>query len=185
MTSRKQNQKKTRLLGFYVMALLCAGAIITPASYAYANNTKEDILKISQPGDGMKNCADLSQEISLMDNIMEEAEEQKRSTKTTGTGVGVAQTVGSFMIGSLGGVLGIFAAGAILDNAADGKIERLQDIQNAASQRRSLMAALYDVKSCQGPLAQKFAGIEPAAGEEFSDTSLSLQAVSNKPDYND
>jgi hypothetical protein len=160
---------------FFFPAILMANQ-----NKALATET-EPILQITSPQDPHMDCNAVSKEISYMDEIIYIAEEEKRSTKAAGTGVGVVQTVGSFMIGSLGGVLGIFAAGALIDHAADNKVEKKQELQAAALQRRSLMAALYDVKQCQGPLVQQLASIEPAAG----DNSGFKANTDRKPNYND
>lgn len=144
--------------------LLCLSMALLSTAQAQAGSLANPLFKISQTGDSHMDCLEISSEISDMDSIILVAEDKIQDTKIAGTGVGVAQTVGSFMIGSLGGVLGIFAAGAVIDNAADNKIEKIQEIQSAAEQRRSLMAAMYDVKQCVGPLAKELSLIEPAAG---------------------
>lgn len=169
-----------------VIAVFALALIIPKQTYAQTDAFSH-IMRITQPGDSKLNCLSISSEISEMDTIILEAEEKKRNTRVAGTGFGVAQTVGSFMVGSLGGVLGIFAAGAIIDNAADNKVEKVQEIQNAAAQRRSLMAALYDTRECFGPLAQEMALIEPAAGEEIGgDLLIGPPDLRLKPvSYND
>lgn len=159
-------EKPHKLSPFFKTGLiLCCLAIgFLWTAQAQAGALPNPLFKISQPEDSRMDCPEISSEISDMDTIILVAEDNIQETKIAGTGIGVAQTVGSFMIGSLGGVLGIFAAGAVIDNAADNKIEKIQEIQSAAEQRRSLMAAMYDVKQCVGPLAKELSLIEPAAG---------------------
>lgn len=143
-------------------------------------------IRITRPGDSKLDCMELSREISYMDEVISEAEDTKRSTKITGTGIGVVETIGSFAIGSLGGVLGIFAAGALVSNMADNKVEALHEIQTAASLRRSLMTAMHEVRQCHGPLAQELAVLEPAAGDEDEvDLMGPPDLRPPKPVYND
>lgn len=165
-TAHTGHKRRVAAFLFAGSAAFCLLWLSCPAP-AQAGALSNPLFRISQPDDSRMNCSAISSEISEMDNIILTAENGIQNTKIAGTGAGVAQTVGAFMVGSLGGVLGIFAAGAVIDNAADNKVERIQEIQSAAEQRRSLMAALYDIKQCVGPLAKELTLIEPAAGKEL------------------
>ncbi len=97
-----------------------------------------------------------------MNDMIAAAQDIQDSSRMTGTGIGVAKTVGSYLVGSLGGALGILAAGYIVGEATDNSGEDAAALQDKAEKRRSFILGIYNARGCQGPV--KLAEIEPAAG---------------------
>lgn len=143
-------------------------------------------LRVSREGDLVKDCGEISQEVSTMESIMEHAAEVQTETELAGKGINVVKSVGTYLIGSTGGALGIIAAGVVVSHFADEKIESAEDLQKAAGQRRSFMMGVYNAKGCEGPFkatAFELAGIEPAAGDGAVYGPPDLRP--RKPVYND
>ncbi len=153
--------------------------IFLSATTAQATDLRAHTIDISRQGDMGMSCQALSKEVSSMEDLIFQAQKAKKESKIASRSVGVVETVGSYFIGSFGGVIGIFAAGHFLNNATDTKTEEASNLQNNASQRRTLMAGLFIAKDCEGPLQNglQMAAIEPAAGPQ--------DLRPRKPRYND
>lgn len=131
--------KNIALTGLAACALSCA------ANPVYA---VPPALEISMPGDEAMDCAAIAKEVSAMDDVILQSYIVQQSSEKTTLGVGVAKTVGSFLVGSLGGVLGILAAGHFASEAADDKGEVAAALEDTAKQRRSLMVGMHNAKQC-------------------------------------
>ena len=156
---------------------LCASVALPTTSYA-ADSTNA-VLAINQPDDIDLSCEEISQEVSNMQTLINEALDAQDNGNMTKRGMGVVETVGTYAVGTLGGAIGIMAAGFIVSQAANGRVEDAENIIDAAGQRRSFMAGIYNVKGCTGPL--ELADIEPASGQEKGANT----AYQRKPRYND
>ena len=157
--------------------MLSGSAVLT--SQAMASDTLNPTLAINQVGDIDLTCEQISQEVNDMQDLIQDALNEQDNGKMTKRGMGVVETVGTYAVGSLGGALGIMAAGLVVSHAANGRVEDAENIIDAAAQRRSFMAGIYNVKGCTGPL--DLANIEPASGhEKGADASYK-----RKPRYND
>lgn len=146
-----------------------------------------DILdfKVSRLGDTEMSCGSLSQEAVLMRDIITTTQDIKDNTKVQNTGITAAGALGSFLVGTATGGVGVAAAGFLLKHAAGEKGEEADTVQDIAKQRRSLMAGIYDAKGCAGPLdhamqdriieedpsAMQLATLHPASGEESLSSS--------------
>lgn len=150
---------RTGILACAVLLSLCRGAAAADDASAF---------EVARIGDLDMDCYQISREISAMELLVAQAVEEQESTKMTSTSVAVAKTVGSYLVGTLAGGLGILAAGYIVSEATDDREENAIALQNGAEQRRSFMAGIYNARGCNGPLA--LAAIQPAAGEEQDDT---------------
>ena len=147
-----------------LIAIACLGILSCQAApHALAAD-----FQISQAGDLEMNCHEISQEVIAMEAIIAEAKVMENSTNVTETGVTVAKTVGSYLVGSLAGGLGILAAGYIVNEATDDREETAIALQDTAAQRRSFMQGIYNARGCMGPL--ELASIAPAAGDEDEKT---------------
>lgn len=159
-----------------LIAQICMMLLLSGTQAGAAGN---DLAQISQAGDMEMSCHDISREVSKMESVIGAAEQTLNSSNAAGTGIKVAKTVGSYLVGSLGGALGIMAAGYIVGEATDDKAEDAIAARETAEQRRSFMSGVYNAKGCQGPL--ELATIEPAAGESYGPPYRPVR----KPRYND
>ncbi|HEY8191621.1 MAG TPA: hypothetical protein VIG74_04285, partial [Alphaproteobacteria bacterium] len=105
------------------LALTGIAACLLPLAASQAYAAPPPTLQISMPGDETMDCPAIAQEVSAMDDVILQSYIVQQSSKKTTLGVGVAKTVGSFLVGSLGGALGILAAGHFASEAADDKGE--------------------------------------------------------------
>lgn len=163
---------------FLAMAFVLSGSLAV-SSHAMAADAANAMLAINQVGDIDLTCEEISQEVNDMQDLIQEALNDQDNGNMTKRGMGVVETVGTYAVGSLGGAIGIMAAGLVVSHAANDRVEDAENIIDAAAQRRSFMAGIYNVKGCTGPL--DLADIEPAAGhEKGADASYE-----RKPRYND
>ncbi len=150
-------------------------------------------LHVSQEGDLEMSCGTLSQEASLMREIITTTQDIKSTSKVRSRGVGVASAVGSFLIGSATAGIGFAAAGYLFNHTTEDKVQDVDHIQDIAQQRRSLMVGIFNAKGCEGPIehvmqdnlptpdpAFELARIETAAGDETPETT----SATPKPSYN-
>lgn len=182
-------KKMARLHG---MALVSFFTISTFACPAYANSKAEAEIaaEVSESGElvqgdtGMS-CDQIANEVVELDRIIRTARISQKNSDNTGTGVTVARTVGSLLIGSLGGVVGIAAVGALAGEAVDNKGEKAAVIEENAEERQNRLAGVFEGKGCDGELAlteetpDDVAATEPAAGPSQK------YKQSPKPRYND
>lgn len=156
-----------------LMAGICFALAVGPAAPAFSMETKK--IEISQPEDVHLTCPQISREVSAMNDLINENREIAEDSEMTHTGVSVAKTVGSFLIGSLGGVLGVMAAGHLAGRVADEKTADAVAAEDSAKQRMSLMVGIFNTRSCIGPIQMAalvlpgesenaLNNIEPAAG---------------------
>ena len=119
-------------------------------------------------------CEQIAHEVVELDRVIRDARDTQVSSSNTGTGVSVARTVGSLLVGSLGGVVGIVAVGALAGEAVESKGEKAAEIEENAEERQHRLAGIFEGKGCEGELAltgepehdpaHKAARVEPAAG---------------------
>ncbi len=174
---------------------LCTLSILAHAFPAIAENTitPESLeLKVSRIGDLEMSCGELSQEALLMKDIVNTTQDIKDESELQKHGITAAGAVGSFLVGTFTGGIGLAAAGFLLDHNVDGKSEYADSVQDIAEQRRTLMLGIHHAKGCYGPTEHtmldnndtpkplELASIEPASGDEES----SYQE-NQKPHYNE
>lgn len=176
--------KKIHSLTLAILA--CAISQPTFISAAYADDVTH--LEVSRIGDTDLNCGQLSQEAVLMRDIVATTEDIKDGTERRNMGITAAGAVGSFLVSSVTGGLGIAAAGYLLQQNADNEKDEADNVQDIAEQRRSLMVGIYNAKGCHGPMEHVYnqfeldtmlsnyessgtdvASIEPASGQDLSD----------------
>ncbi len=151
-------------------------------------------LSVSRVGDTNMICGQLSQEAILMRDIVMTTQDIKENTELKERGITAVGTLGSFLIGTITGGVGIAAAGFLLKQSAGETSDEADGIQDIAMQRRSLMVGIYNAKGCNGPIEHVFqdqlniqgqealsavqlASLEPQAG----DTEKSAR---KKPHFN-
>ena len=131
-----------------------------------APETEEIIVK----DDTVLSCDQIASEVVELDHVIRKARATQQSSENAGTGVSVARTVGSLLVGSLGGVVGIVAVGALAGEAAENSGEKAAKIEEGAEERQNRLAGVFDGKGCEGELAlteeapEAVAKVEPASG---------------------
>jgi hypothetical protein len=159
---------------------LCLIASLILVSNSSANAVEAQGLKVSRPGDLEKNCDELLREAFLMRQIIYETQDIKNDSEFKSHGITAAGAVGSLVVGTATGGLGLAAMGFMLDREADEEGDRADRIQDVAEQRRTFMAGIFNAKSCQGPMATALKNpkrgpeldlnaIKPASGEETAE----------------
>lgn len=109
-------------------------------------------MTISKLGDTELSCGGLSQEAAGMRDIIFTTQEIKDAAKIRSHGVTAAGALGSFLIGTVTGGVGLAVGGFLLDHNI-GQTEKEADaIQDIAAQRRTLMMGIFNAKGCEGPL---------------------------------
>lgn len=163
--------------------VLCAVSLISLSSPALALEDHADSepklkqeFKVSKPGDFEKSCGPLSQEAQNMSKIITAMDEVKDKSEMQSHGITAAGAVGSFLIGTVTGGIGLAVGGMLLDYNVDEHADNAEDIQDIAQQRRSLMMGIYNAKGCFGPLEQ-----ETAQSKGFN--PLDKIASSDEPAY--
>ncbi len=137
---------------------------------------------ITANSDAGMSCDQIANEVVELDRVIRKARATQESSENAGTGVSVAKTVGSLLVGSLGGVVGIVAVGALAGEAAENSGEKAAKIEEGAEERQNRLAGVFEGKGCEGELAlteeatESVAKVEPASG---------TQALPKKPRYNE
>lgn len=176
------------LSAFHCMAIAgisLLGASTSPGYSLAADGTGRTV----KTADSALSCDQIAHEVVELDQIIRDARQRQESSDNAGTGISVAKTVGSLLVGSLGGVVGIVAVGALAGEAAEESGEDAADLEEKAEERQNRLAGIYEGKGCEGELAMTadkllttdnddIARLEPASG--------TVPPVKNpRPRYND
>lgn len=142
-----------------------------------------ETLSVAKLGDVDMTCGQLSEEALIMRDIVFTTQDIKDGKTRTDTGIGVAGAIGSLVVGSATGGLGLAAAGLIATQMNDSAMEEADTTQDIAAQRRSLLLGIYKAKGCIGPY--EFAMVDPDAEEPLLDQIVSVEpaAGDDKPQY--
>jgi len=170
-----RNSRNVLLHGLAAISLLMAHT--TPA---FADNKAEVEIaaevaegEVVQKNDAHMTCEQIAHEVVELDRIIRTARHTQSRSDDAGTGVSVAKTVGSLLVGSLGGVVGIVAVGALAGEAAENSGEKAAVIEENAEERQNRLAGVFEGKGCEGKLAlteeapevsKGAANVEPASG---------------------
>lgn len=137
----------------------CAAFILTGISPAHAIEQSvvgEDLplkkLVISKQGDLEMPCGQLSNEAAGMRDIIYMMEEVKTSSEMQSHGLAAVGAVGSFLVGTVTGGIGLAVGGFLLDYNIGAREDDADKYQDIAEQRRTLMMGIYNAKGCHGPL---------------------------------
>jgi len=127
-------------------------------------------------------CADIKHAVAATDDMILKADGDQDNSEHTRTGINVAKTVGSFLVGSVGGVVGIMAAGHFMSDAASDRAENAEEAEQTAREQRSRLEGIYMAKECAGNLPalpdyeRTASATEPSSGarkEEAGQVTLS------------
>lgn len=112
-----------------------------------------------------------------MRDIIAVTKDKQEDVEMQSRGLQVAGALGSFLVGTATGGIGLAAAGYVAKSVMDGNYDEVEHIQEIAAQRRSFMLGIYNAKGCTGPIEHvmhpetspaTLADIEPAAGPQPS-----------------
>ena len=112
--------------------------------------TEATYLQVSRIGDTQLSCGQLSQEAILMRDIIGATEEIKDDAELQNYEISAAGAVGSLLISSATGGLGLAAVGYLLQQNSEDKGDEADAV------RRSLMVGIYNAKGCSGPIEHAF-----------------------------
>jgi hypothetical protein len=105
------------------------------------------IIQVSQPGDSQMNCDEISNEISTMDLVINDAESSKSANELAGIGASVAGHFAGFFGGGVGAAVATNGANAVVSKNKQSAEERKQ----AAQQRRTMLMGMHTGKGCNAP----------------------------------
>lgn len=160
------------------VALLC---LTTPTLAAAAEDPFA--LQVARTGDLELTCEELVQEATLMRDIIQTTEDVKSDADFNGHAVTALGALGSFLVGTVTGGIGLAAAGFLVSQEVEEGADKAESVQDIASQRRALMMGIHTAKNCAPePMqvamaeietksladisAERFAAAEPAAGDD-------------------
>lgn len=167
-----------------------ASAQTQPTAQTQKHTTIEgpNTFVVSHKSDLMLSCQQLRTEASDMLRIISDTENVKDRSTIQSHGISAAGAVGSFLIGSVTGGIGLAAAGLMLDHNVTETKDDADEVQDIAEQRRTWLKGLYTAQACDGPFEppaaeakikeiakhkstiEKLASIETAAGDQTSPT---------------
>ncbi|MDB2682889.1 hypothetical protein N9Z27_01385 [Alphaproteobacteria bacterium] len=162
------------------LVLLCASLTFSPILSATSSELEE--LKMTAPGDLEMSCGKLSQEALNMRDVIYNTQNIKDNSTIQSHGITAAGAIGSLIIGTATGGIGLAAAGFLMDQNVSGNAEDAESLQDIAQQRRSFIIGIYGAKGCYGPMdhamqdpqpfdpIEKLAAIETASGEGYQTT---------------
>ena len=117
-----------------------------------------------------------------MNEIISTTQSIKDQKNIEKTGVTALGALGSFLVGTATGGIGIAAAGFVLKENLEGYEDNADEIQDVAEQRQTFVSGIYKAKQCTKPLieeesivnvrAEKLISIEPASGQKNDRTSF-------------
>lgn len=167
-----------------IIGLSLVGVTFSPARVFAADLTattieaKKKPFQMSQLGDVDLSCGQLSREALRMRDIIQRKQDIKDDSEIKDRGISAAGAVGSLLLGSVTGGVGLAAAGFLASQAVEKEADKADSIQNIADRRRGFMIGIYKAKGCFGPtehvmlapvendLASRLASTEPAAGAD-------------------
>lgn len=160
-----------------ITTILMTMSIAAAAPLPVLANDNISALQVSMLGDVELSCGQLSREAGAMRDIVRDAQFQRNDTRMTNTGISAAGAVGSFLLGTATGGIGLAAAGFMAKEVNSGEEQQIEKLQDIAEQRRSFMVGIFNAKGCEGPIEhvmqdpnlfdpmQQILNVSPAAGE--------------------
>jgi len=138
---------------------LSAVIITSITTHAFANEgypVGNDIerlkaIQISTPNDLQLDCNELSSEAYKMKKIIQTTQNIKDTSDLKSNGVTAAGALGSLIIGTATGGIGLAIGGYLMHQNIEERGDKADDIQYIAAQRRTLMLGIHNAKGCFGP----------------------------------
>lgn len=139
-------------------------------------------LQVSYEGDVEMSCGALSSEAGNMRDIIYATQDIKNHAKMKKQGIKAAGAIGSFLIGSVTGGVGLAVGGFLLDQGVDNTRSNADIFQDTAEQRRTLMMGIYNAKGCNGPL--EHAMQNPEVFDPIPNIEITTTAQRDDYDFN-
>lgn len=140
---------------------------------------------VSRKDDLTLGCAQLRQETAAMRMIITDKERVKNASKMQSRGISAAGAVGSLLVGTVTGGIGLAAAGLMLDHNVSEKKEDADHEQDIAEQRRTWLKGLYAAQDCEGPIEtpnQAAEAEERSAENTLAEDLSALKTASGEPE---
>lgn len=149
-----------------IIAFICMATFM--ATHTLPAHAQDDLphIVVRQPGDTLKTCDELWNEALSMREVIAQTRISQNDNKMTDRGIGAAGAIAGMLIGTATGGIGIAAAGLAARAATEARTEEAEKIQEAAQQRRALMAGIFMVKDCPGPIENALSDIKVMSVEE-------------------
>ena len=167
---------KTLILGTLVTTSLTTTALANEADIIGNNFEHLQTLQISTPGDLELSCGALSEEAASMGKIIHAAQDVKNNSELKSHGITAAGAIGSFLIGSATGGIGLAVGGFLMNHSIEERSDQADNMQDIAAQRRTLMMGIHNAKGCFGPIEHAMQN-----PEEFN--PIGALALSDQPKY--
>lgn len=165
-----------------ITALILFSFALGANGYAWAQSAPQaggDVskLQVSMLGDVEMSCGQLSREAETMRDIIIRTQDARDERGMANKGISAAGALGSLIVGTATGGLGLAAAGFMAHEANSEGADQIEKIQDVAEQRRSFMVGIYNAKGCFGPIEhtmqdhtalqtmRRVEEISPASGE--------------------
>lgn len=155
-----------------------AGEKISPQSSSPSSRADAALqnFTISRKGDLELSCTELYHEAQAMSQVISNTKKIKDDSKMQSQGVSAAGAVGSFLVGSVTGGIGLAAAGFLLDKNIDSREEHADKIQDIAEQRQTFMMGIYTAQGCEGDIYSMISSVDETA-QKTSKTEEKLSAI--------
>lgn len=140
--------------------ILSVALALTVSTQSFANDVQaldSDIdrlnpLQVSKAGDLELSCNALSKEAGDMSKIIYTTQDIKNNSEMKSHGITAAGAVGSLLIGSVTGGIGLAVGGFLMNHNIEEHSENADKVQDFAEQRRTLMMGIHNAKGCLGPI---------------------------------
>jgi len=87
-----------------------------------------------------------------MAQIIHSTQDIKNRSEMKSHGVTAAGAIGSFLIGSATGGIGLAVGGFLMNYGIEERSDQADAMQDVAAQRRTLMMGIHNAKGCFGPI---------------------------------
>jgi len=87
-----------------------------------------------------------------MSSIIYATQDIKDTSEMKSHGISAAGAVGSFLIGTVTGGIGLAVGGFLMNYSVEERSDEADKIQDIAAQRRTLMMGIHNAKGCYGPI---------------------------------
>ena len=114
------------------LALVCAVLALGFPHQAFAIKATE--LEVSRADDLYLECSELSREAATMRDIIFANQEIKDESENQSMGISAAGAVGSMLIGTATGGIGLAAMGFMLDKQTEDRADKADSVQDLAEQ---------------------------------------------------
>lgn len=175
-----------------VLALCLAASPSFSGEYPKSQTSQPQALPIeeftiSRKGDLELSCTELFHEAQAMSMVIEDTTQIKNNSEMQSRGISAAGAVGSFLVGTVTGGIGLAVGGLLLDRSVGGREDDADKIQDIAEQRRTFIMGIYTAQECEGDIYAMIEKNHPTTTETEKTIPDIEPAASDAPQklYND